>query len=72
MAVTGHPAYPLLFDPQTSGGLLAEISANEADACIAQLREAGYEQAAVIGSVSAGTFQDTESTSSLYSVMLGL
>ena len=72
VAVLGHPAYPLLFDPQTSGGLLAEISAEAAAACIARLKEAGYAQAAVIGTVSAGANHDTESTSSSYSVMLGL
>ncbi|MXY14939.1 MAG: selenide, water dikinase SelD, partial [Proteobacteria bacterium] len=48
---TQHPHYPLLFDPQTSGGLLATLPGGHADACIAELHDLGYRHACIVGQV---------------------
>lgn len=42
----------IMFDPQTSGGLLAGIDKSQANKLVKELREAGYEDAAVIGEVT--------------------
>lgn len=47
------PAGRLLHDPQTAGGLLAAVPADQADALVAALR-AGGDPAAVIGQLRAG------------------
>ncbi len=49
--VVAHDHYELLFDPQTSGGLLASIPSDQVDVCLADLLDAGYEGAAVVGEV---------------------
>jgi selenide,water dikinase len=47
-----HPALDLLFDPQTSGGLLLGVAPDRAPALLAALREAGDAHAAVIALVA--------------------
>ncbi len=44
----------LLCDPQTSGGLLAAVSAEAAEAAMGVIRRAGFAQAAVIGVLNEG------------------
>lgn len=53
------PYYPLLFDPQTSGGLLASVPEAEADNCLHALHQVGYYEACVIGYIISG--EDAES-----------
>lgn len=50
-----HPDYPLIFDPQTSGGLLATIPSDAVDACLSALQAAGYTHAVCIGEVLAAS-----------------
>lgn len=47
-----HALWPLLFDPQTSGGLLAAVPQNHAEKCLENLKTIGYEQSVIIGRVA--------------------
>jgi selenide,water dikinase len=47
--VRDRPKFPLLFDPQTSGGLLAAVPASDCDRCLADLKGLGYTEAAIVG-----------------------
>lgn len=42
---------PILFDPQTSGGLLASVPIDKALRCIEKLHQAGYKAATIIGEI---------------------
>ncbi|KST65891.1 selenide, water dikinase SelD [Mastigocoleus testarum] len=50
-----HPYYPLLFDPQTSGGLLASVPKEQANSCLNGLQTLGYKDSCIIGSVTPQT-----------------
>ncbi len=47
------PQQPLLFDPQTSGGLLIAVSSDRAGELVEQCRAAGHSAAAIVGCVDA-------------------
>ena len=51
-AALNHRMYPLLFDPQTAGGLLSSVPAEQAEECVAQLIALGYEKTATVGTVT--------------------
>ncbi|MDY6911890.1 MAG: hypothetical protein SVM79_06005, partial [Chloroflexota bacterium] len=53
-AATPEWATDLLFDPQTSGGLLIALPLDEADDLIGKLRQAGHSRASVIGRFLSG------------------
>lgn len=44
-----HPKFQLLFDPQTSGGLLAAVPLEFETSCVAALRHLGYTHSCTIG-----------------------
>jgi len=52
MTTIAHPSMAIVFDPQTSGGLLAAVNFDERDQVLKALHEAGYDSACQIGRVS--------------------
>ena len=56
-----HPLYPVLFDPQTSGGLLAAVDRDRAIDCLSALHQQGYPHSSIVG-----TAIPAESTPTIY------
>jgi len=57
VTVAAHIPAPLadiLFDPQTSGGLLIAVPAGAAEQLVARMKDSGISQAAIIGEVTSG------------------
>ena len=52
-AFVKHPRYPLIFDPQTAGGLLASVPADRVEECMLELRKLGYIHTVAIGRILA-------------------
>jgi len=50
--LSAHPSFPLLFDPQTAGGLLLGLPADQAAACLAELRDGAAPDARIVGRVT--------------------
>ena len=59
-----HSQYPLLFDPQTSGGLLAWVDADKTAQCLTALKQAGFSSATIIA--YAGDKSPPESSKNIY------
>lgn len=47
--------YPLLFDPQTAGGLIGTVKREAAEALLLALRQGGYSSSAIVGRVTTRT-----------------
>ena len=50
-SVRENTLFPLLFDPQTAGGLLAGVAPANARACIEDLKKHGFSATAIIGEI---------------------
>jgi len=48
---THLPAFQILFDPQTAGGLLASVPTSEVETCLSDLHQMGYGHSRCIGTV---------------------
>ncbi len=51
------PEYQLLFDPQTSGGLIASLTPENAQNCLQELHKSGYFNSYIIGHITDNKYQ---------------
>ena len=51
LRMLGDDQPPILFDPQTSGGLLAALPQERASSCLAALKDSGDKNSTIIGEV---------------------
>ncbi len=52
------PSFQVLFDPQTSGGLLASVPPEQVDSCLEQLRHLGYRESQCVGIVTRSAYPE--------------
>ena len=57
-AAASDARFPIVFDPQTAGGLLASVPRQAAETCLGELRALGYEHAAMVGAVEPRSERD--------------
>ena len=56
-----NPKFQILFDPQTSGGLLASLPVDQVDRCLSALHQLGYTESRHVGSVTSIHAEETAS-----------
>ena len=47
-----HDLWPVLFDPQTAGGLLISVPRSRAEDCLKMLLATGHDRAAMVGEIT--------------------
>jgi selenide, water dikinase len=58
--------YQLLFDPQTSGGLLGAVAVDRSEECLSLLKANGYQNASIIGKIEISDFLAIDNDKSIF------